>query len=43
MANKTDNTKPIVKPVTTIQQPKSILIINSKKTKETPKIKHKEE
>ncbi|BDB52149.1 hypothetical protein [Flavobacterium ammonificans] len=37
MAKKTENTKPIVKPVTTIQQPQSVLIKNSKQTKETPK------
>lgn len=34
MAKKTENTKPIV---TTIQQPQSVLIKNSKQTKETPK------
>lgn len=37
MAKKTENTKPIVKPVTTIQQPQSVLIKNSKQAKETPK------
>ncbi len=37
MAKKTENTIPIVKPVTTIQQPQSVLIKNSKQTKETPK------
>lgn len=37
MAKKTENTKPIVKPVTTIQQPQSVLIKNSKQTKRTPK------
>lgn len=37
MAKKTENTKPIVKPVTTVQQPQSVLIKNSKQTKETPK------
>lgn len=37
MAKKTENTKPIVKPITTIQQPQSVLIKNSKQTKETPK------
>jgi hypothetical protein len=39
MAKKTENTKPIVKPVTTVQQPQSVLIKNSKQTKETPKKK----
>ena len=37
MAKKNENTEPIVKPVTTVQQPQSVFIKNSKQTKEIPK------
>jgi hypothetical protein len=37
MAKKNENTEPVVKPVTTVQQPQSVLIKNSKQTKQIPK------
>ena len=37
MAKKNENTEPVVKPVTTVQQPQSVFIKNSKQTKEIPK------